>query len=154
VNRVDYRGAFWFPVGPNELWDTIERFDRFESWWPWLRDFGADTGGLVAGNVLHCTVLPPVPYRLRLDVRLVKCLRPHLVQATIDGDVRGSAVMRLEPVEDATRVAVVWSLDMVSTPLRIAALVAYPLMRWGHDQVVEMAVTGFRQRALARTPRP
>jgi hypothetical protein len=40
---------------------------------------------------------------------------------------------------------------MVSTPLRIAAIVAYPLMRWGHDRVVEMAVAGFRQQALAGT---
>jgi hypothetical protein len=151
VNRVDYRGAFWFPVGPNELWETIERFDRFESWWAWLRDFGADTGGLVAGNVLHCTVVPPVPYRLRLDIRLERCLRPHVVEATIDGDLRGSAVIRLEPFDAGTRVAVAWSLNIVSTPLRVAALVAYPLMRWGHDRVVEMAVAGFRRWALAGT---
>jgi hypothetical protein len=150
VNRVDYRGAFWFPVGPNELWETIERFDRFESWWAWLRDFGADTDGLVAGNVLHCTVVPPVPYRLRLDIRLERC-RPHVVEATIDGDLRGSAVIRLEPVDAGTRVAEAWSLDIMSTPLRVAALVAYPLMRWGHDRVVEMAVAGFRRWALAGT---
>jgi hypothetical protein len=151
VNGVDYRGEFWFPVGPNELWETIERFDRFETWWAWLRNFGADSDGLVAGNMLHGTVVPPLPYRLRLDIRLERCLRPHLVEATIDGDLRGSAEIRLEPVDDGTRVAVAWSLDMMSPPLRAAALVAYPLMRWGHDKVVEMAVAGFRQRALAGT---
>ena len=153
MNRFDYRGAFWFPVEPNELWDTIERFDQFESWWAWLRDFGADSDRLVAGNVLHATVIPPVPYRLRLDIRLEGSLRPHVLEATIDGDARGFAVIRLEPVDDGTQVAVVWSLGMMSTPLRIAALVAYPLMRWGHDRVVEMAVAGFRQKALAGTTR-
>lgn len=151
MNRVDYREAFWFPVGPNDLWETIERFDRFESWWAWLRDFGADTNGLVAGNVLHCTVVPPVPYRLRLIIRLETCQRPHVLEATIDGDLRGSAVIRLEPVNNGTRVAVAWSLYMMSTPLRVAGLVAYPLMRWGHDRVVEMAVVGIRRRALAGT---
>ena len=154
MNRIDYRGAFWFPVGPNELWETIERFDRFESWWTWLRDFGADTNGLVAGNVLHATVIPPVPYRPRLDIRLEVCLRPHLVEATVHGDARGSAMVRLQPEDDGTQVKVAWSLDMVSTPLRVAAVVAYPLMRWGHDRVVEMAVAGFRQRALAGTTCP
>lgn len=153
LNRIDYRGAFWFPVAPDELWATIERFDRFESWWAWLRDFGADTDGLVAGNVLHCTVVPPVPQRLRLDIRLESALPPHVVEATIDGDVRGSAVMRLDPVDDGTRVTAVWSLEMMSRPLRIAALVAFPLMRWGHDRVVEMAVAGFRQHALGGSPR-
>ena len=151
MNRIDYRGAFWFPVRPGELWDVIEQFDQFEHWWAWLQDFGAETDGLVAGNELHGTVLPPVPYWLRLDIRLERCLRPHVVEATIDGDVRGFAEIRLEPVDDGTRVAVVWTLDMRSTPLRVAALVAYPLMRWGHDRVVEMAVLGFRQRALAGT---
>ena len=154
MNRIDYRGVFWFPVRPNELWGTIERFDRFESWWAWLRDFGADTDRLVAGNVLHATVVPPVPYRLRLDIRLeAASLRPNVVRASIAGDVRGFAVMRLEPVDDGTQVTAVWSLDMVSRPLRIAALVAYPLMRWGHDRVVDMAVAGFREHALAGTAR-
>jgi hypothetical protein len=33
-------------------------------------DWRGPVGGLVAGNVLHGMVVPPVPYRLRLDVRL------------------------------------------------------------------------------------
>ena len=151
MNRIDYRGAFWFPVRPGDLWEVIEKFDQFESWWAWLEDFGAEADGLVAGNALHGTVIPPVPYRLRLDIRLEQCLRPLVVEATIDGDVRGSAVIRLEPEDGGTRVAVAWWLDMRSAPLRVAALVAYPLMRWGHDRVVEMAVGGFRQRALPVT---
>ena len=148
VNRIDYRGAFWFPVGPDELWQTIEGFDRFESWWDWLQDFGADGDGLVAGNVLHATVVPPVPWRLRMDIRLEAALRPHVLEATVAGDVGGQAVIRLEPVDGGTEVTVAWSLDMMSRPLRIAAIIARSLMRWGHDRVVEMAVAGFRRRAL------
>ena len=148
VNRIDYRGAFWFPVGPDELWQTIERFDRFESWWDWLQDFGADGDALVAGNVLHATVVPPVPWRLRMNIRLEAALRPHVLEATVAGDVVGTAVIRLESLDDGTEVTAAWSLDMLSRPLRIAAIVAHPLMRWGHDRVVEMAVAGFRRRAL------
>jgi hypothetical protein len=32
--------------------------------------------------------------------------------------------------------------------LRIAARVAYPALRWGHDRVVDTAVSGFRRRAM------
>jgi len=46
------------------------------------------------------------------------------------------------------RVAVTWSLEIRSVPLRLAACAAYPVMRWGHDRVVDMAVSGFRRRAL------
>jgi hypothetical protein len=151
VSRIDYRGAFWFPVGPDELWQTIERFDRFESWWDWLRDFHTDSDRLVAGNVLHATVVPPVPWRLSMDIRLETSQRPHVLEAVLAGDVGGSAMIRLEPDHDGTRVGAAWSLELLSRPLRLGALVAYPLMRWGHDRVVETAVAGFRRRALDGT---
>ncbi len=133
------------------MWATIERFDQFQSWWNWLADFRADQGGLVDGNVLHGTVVQPVPYRLQLDVRLRRCDRPRLVEAAIGGDLRGRAALRLEAAGDGTRVEVAWSLEMRSAPLRVAARMAYPLMRWGHDRVVGMAVAGFRRRALPGT---
>jgi hypothetical protein len=148
VNRVEYQEEFWFPVTPDQLWVMAGRFDQFESWWGWLRDFRAERGGLVAGNVLHGTIIPPVAYRLRLDVRLERCHRPLLVDATVDGDLSGQAVLRLQDAGDGTLVAVAWSLEMRSVPLRVAARVAYPLLRWGHDRVVEMAVAGFRRRAI------
>jgi hypothetical protein len=154
VNRVEYQASFWFPVAPPQLWAISERFDLFESWWAWLADFRADDDGLVNGNVLHGIVIPPVPYRLRLDVRLQRCDRPRLIEATIDGDIRGWATLRLDAAGDGTRAAVAWSLQMHSAPLQVAARVAYPLMRWGHDRVLEMAVAEFRRRALSGTARP
>ena len=114
----------------------------------WLREFQADGAGLVAGTALHGTVVPPVPCRLRLDIRLQQCDRPLSVQAAVGGDLSGRAVLRLEDADGGTRVAVAWSLEMRSLPLRFAARVAYPLMLWGHDQVVDMAVAGFRRRAI------
>ena len=117
-------GIVLVPGHPPQIWAIIE---RFESWWAWLADFRADDGGLVTGNVLHGTVIPPIPYRLRLDVRLQQCDRP-----------------RLDAADGGPRAQVAWSLRMHSAPLRVAARVAYPLMRWGHDGVVDMAVAGFR----------
>jgi hypothetical protein len=152
VNKVEYQEGFWFPATPDQLWVMAGRFDQFESWWGWLRDFSAEQDGLVADNVLHGTIIPPVPYRLRLDVRLERCHRPLLIDATVNGDLSGRAVLRLQDADDGTRVAVAWSLEMRSVPLRVAARVAYPLLRWGHDRVVEMAVAGFRRRALPDGP--
>jgi hypothetical protein len=155
VNRVEYQGSFWFPVTPPQMWALIERFDLYQSWWAWLAGFRAEEGGLAPGNVLHGTVLPPMPYRLRLEVRLQRCDRPRLIEATVGGDLRGPAALRLRAAGDGTRAEVDWSLQMHSAPLRVATGVAYPLMRWAHGRVVDMAVAGFRQRALpgtARTP--
>ena len=95
MNQVEYQASFWFPV-------TRPRYGRSssgstESWWAWLADFRADDGGLVTGNVLHGTVIPPIPCRLRLDVRLQQCDRPRLIEAAIDGDVRGQAACGWTP---------------------------------------------------------
>jgi hypothetical protein len=147
VKRVDYHNTFWFPIPPPQLWELIGRFDEFESWSAWLAGFRAGDGGLVAGNVLHGTVIPPVSYRLRLSVQLQRCIRPRLVEAEVGGDVSGRGMLRLEAAGDGTSAEVTWSLAMRSAPLRAAALVAYPLMCWGHDRVVDMAVSGFQLRA-------
>jgi hypothetical protein len=151
---MEYQGSFWFPVTPAQMWAIIERFDRYEWWWAWLADLRADGCGLVPGTVLHGTVIPPVPYRLRLEVRLQRCDRPRLIEAVIGGDLRGRAALRLEAVGRGTRAEVEWSLLMRSAPVRVAAHAAGPLMRWGHDHVVDMAVAGFRRRALPDTTRP
>jgi hypothetical protein len=98
---------------------------------------------------------PVTPDRLwavvgRFDL-FESCHRPRLIEAAVRGDLYGRAALRLEDVDDGTRVAVAWSLEMRSAPLRVAARVAYPLLRWGHDRVVDMAVSGFQRRALFGT---
>jgi hypothetical protein len=147
---IEYADSFCFPVEPAVLWRTMERFESFESWWGWLHDFEVDGCGLVAGTVLRGVVTPPIPYRLSVVVRLVHCEPPRLAEAEVSGDLRGTALLRLDARAGGTRVLVGWSLEMVREPLRTASRVAHPLVRWGHDCVVEMAVTGFSRRALRR----
>jgi hypothetical protein len=148
---VDYAETYWFPVRPPELWGVLESFDRYELWWGWLRRLQVERDGLVDGNVLRATVAPPLPFRMSVTVRLDRCERPSLVDASVDGDLRGRAVLWLEPAGTGTQARIEWSLGMVRGPVRSAARVAYPVVRWGHDRVVEMAVEAFRRQALPTT---
>jgi len=144
---MDYAGRFTFPVAPLELWAAIERIDQFELWWKWLGDLKLDGGGLRTGSVLRGTVAPPVPYRMRVAVELGRCLPGQLIDAAVTGDLDGPASLRLQPYgPDGSRtVALVgWSLEMKQLPMRVAARLAYPFLRWGHDRVVEATVAGFR----------
>lgn len=143
-------GEYQFPVAPEQMWDTLTHFDRYPDWWTWLRDFAAVPGGtgLTGGTWLTGTVVPPVPYRLSLRVRLDRCVRPSLVEATVEGDLEGKAELHLAAADDGAIARVAWTLEPVNTPLRVATRVARPLVGWGHDQVVAMAVSGFRHRAL------
>lgn len=146
---IEYADSFCFPVEPAVLWRTIESFESFESWWGWLQDFEVDGHGLVAGTVLRGLVTPPIPYRLSVVVRFVHCEPPRHAEVEVSGDVHGAALLRLEATDGGTRVSVGWSLEMVREPLRTTSRVAYPLVRWGHDRVVDMAVAGFSRGALS-----
>lgn len=148
---VSFVKEYWFPVPPARLWEILGRFDSYPSWWRWLRDFTAVPAdkGMDGGTELRGTIVPPLPGRLSLRVTLDRCERPARVEATIEGDVRGQATLDLVASGEGTAVTARWTLHMVKPPLRLATRLTPPLARWSHDQVVAMAVAGFRRSALA-----
>ena len=148
---MDYTGRFGLAAPPTEVWAAMEQLDQFERWWGWLGNLRADGDGLTTGSVLQGTVDPPVPYRMRVAIALDRCVPGRLIDARVSGDLAGDAHLRLQPADEGTIADVAWSLEMRQRPMRVAARVAYPLLRWGHDRVVEATVAGFR--AHLRTER-
>ena len=143
---ITYQHGFSFDLAPDRLWDRIEEFDQFETWWPWLTGFWIEGRGLSAGSILHGAVTPPLPYRMQLRVELVECDRPNAIKATISGDLIGDARLRLRPEVGGTRVEVAWTVEMRQPAMRLASRIGHPVLQWGHDRVVEMTVAGFRRR--------
>jgi uncharacterized protein YndB with AHSA1/START domain len=143
---MDYAGRYFFPVPPDRLWSAIGQLDQFEGWWGWLGHLEVEGRGLETGAVLRGTVDPPVPYHMRLEVVLTRCVPCERIDASIRGDLAGDACLELSPEADGTLTDVAWNLEMLQWPMRAAARVAYPLLRWGHDCVVEATVSGFRRR--------
>jgi carbon monoxide dehydrogenase subunit G len=150
---IEYEERFDFAVPPAEIWSAVEQFDRFEDWWVWLRELRVDGPGLVAGSVLHGVAVPPVPYRMRLRIVLVTCDPPCCIEAAVHGDLEGHARLVLDPEGDGTRASVAWTIEMMQPPMRLAVRVAYPVLRWGHDRVVDATVFGFRRRLAAERQR-
>ncbi|HEY3957280.1 MAG TPA: hypothetical protein VGM53_28270 [Streptosporangiaceae bacterium] len=149
MKRIEYRKTFFFPLPPAELWTIMERFDLFEAWWVWLTDFRADQPTFTGGNVLRAVVAPPALRRLHVDARLRRCAKPALIEGEIEGDLSGPAALRLTESTGGTLVEATWSLTLRSPPLRAAAYVAGPLMRSGHDHLIDLAVSRFRSKALS-----
>ena len=152
---IEYRGSFRLAASPAEVWEAIEHGERFEGWWAWLREFRFDGPGLRAGTVLRGVVHPPVPYTMRVDVRLDRCDAPSLIEATVHGDLEGRARLALEPgdaveADRSTKADVAWTIEMRQRTMRVAARVAHPLLRWGHDRVVEATVAGFERHLTGR----
>jgi uncharacterized protein YndB with AHSA1/START domain len=153
---IDFRRSFRFEVAPDELWAAIERTDRFEGWWSWLTELTLEGGGLVAGGVLRGTVSPPLPYRMRVEVDLVRCERPRRIDAEVHGDLEGPATLQLADTPGGSLVQVAWTLEMMQRSMRLASRVAHPLLRLGHDAVVDVTVASFRRqlRRAAREDHP
>jgi hypothetical protein len=142
---IEYQRTFAFPVASERLWAAMTQFDSFCSWWSWLREFSVDGAGLEAGTVLHGVVEPPLPYRMRLDVVVDHCEPARRIAAAIHGDLEGTAVLSLEGDDHETFVNAAWTIEMMQAPMRLAARFGHPLLRWGHDRVVDATVAGFRR---------
>jgi hypothetical protein len=150
---IEYDGAFAFPVSLTELWAAMGRLDRFSSWWHWLHDFSVEGRGLEHGTVLHGVVVPPVPYRMRLDVLVDECVPERRISALVHGDLEGAAQLSFDGDDVASRAHATWTLEMMQRPMRLAARIAPQVLRWGHDRVVEATVEGFRRNLPARPGR-
>jgi hypothetical protein len=95
---------------------------------------------------MHGVVVPPLPYRIRVDVELVACRRPAAIDAVVHGDLEGNASLRIRRCGlNGCTVEAKWSVEMMQTPMRITSRFAHPLLRWGHDRVVEITLRSFRR---------
>jgi hypothetical protein len=83
---------------------------------------------------------------MRIRVELGECVRRKSIQATVGGDLTGVASLSLRPEVDGTWAVVAWTIEMQQPAMRLASRFGHPLLRWGHDRVVEMTVAGFRRR--------
>ena len=143
---IEIRRLYEFAATPEMFWETIQEVDEFKKWWPWLDEFRLEGDALEAGSVLTGVVAPPLPYRMRIRVELVHCEAPRLIDAVVHGDLEGVARLDMRPSEVGTSAEIAWTVEMMQGPMRLASRVAHPLLQWGHDQVVEITVAGFRRR--------
>jgi hypothetical protein len=153
VYVIEYDGTFTFPVPVAELWAMMAQFDSFPSWWSWLREFSVEGDGLQHGTVLHGVVTPPLPYRMRLDVVFDECVPERLITAHVHGDLIGAAQLTFDGDDTETHAHASWTVEMMQRSMRIAARVARPLLRWGHDRVVDATVEGFRRHLVGKDAR-
>jgi len=142
--RSDRRHAF--SVSPDELWEAMARVNAYCEWWPWLRYF--DAAALAPGAVWSAVVQPPLPYRLRFDVRLDEVMAPRCVSAEVTGDIEGSARLEITPTADGSELHLVSELVPTNAVLRTVAQLASPMVRFGHEWVLDTGLRQFRDRAL------
>ena len=118
----------------------------YRTWWPWLARLDAEA--FEEGARWHCAVQPPLPYVLRFAIHLDVVDAPHRAEATILGDITGTARLTVEPDGDGSEVRLESQLAPANAFLRGVARVAAPVVRFGHDWVLDTGAGQFRRRAL------
>ncbi len=140
--------SWTFDLDADSLWGRMVDLDRYRQWWPWLRRFDAD-GGFDRGARWWCTVAPPLPYVVRFVIDLDR-VDDRSVSATVTGDITGSATLDVEALDDArSRAHLVSRLAPANPVLRSFARAAGPLVRWGHDWVIDQGRRQFDPRGDA-----
>lgn len=132
----------------DEVWETLQRVDDYRRWWPWLRRLDAEA--VRTGEVWACTVQPPLPYTLRFEIVLLDVVEgddTYEVDATVDGDIAGSAHLSLAPVDGGSEVALTSVLRPANGPLRLVATFTPWIARFGHDRIIDAGIEQFRRRA-------
>jgi uncharacterized protein YndB with AHSA1/START domain len=142
-----------FDVDPDALWAAITSVEDFPAWWPWLRRFDGDR--LAPGERWDCTVQPPLPYTLRFTLEIDEVAPAELVTARVSGDLAGEARLEVRDLSGAdgprSEIRLRSELEPTNRVLRTFASVARPVVRFGHDWVLDTGVQQFRSRGLRRT---
>ena len=139
--------TYRFAASPAELWATLGRIDDYRTWWPWLSSF--DASGLHAGATWECIVQPPLPYSVSFILTVEEVVAERLVRARVSGDIVGSAELFIVGTDPGCQVRLTANLAPGSLPLRAIATIARPLVRLGHDWVLDTGARQFSARALA-----
>jgi hypothetical protein len=113
-----------------------------------LQNLTIEAPGLRDGSVLHGTITPPLPFRIQLTIDFEQCVFPCLIVATVHGDLEGEARLSLMADGHRTRAELRWTIEMMQRPLRALARVAHPVLRRGHDTVVQAAIRALTARVL------
>jgi len=135
-----------FAVPADDLWAALDATEAYRRWWPWLRSFEAD--GLRAGGQWRCAVRPPLPYTLRFAIDLDEVVAPRLVAARLSGDIAGTARVEVAPTEDGCEVRLTSTLRPSSMAFAMFATVTRPVVRRGHDWVLDTGAAQFAARAV------
>jgi hypothetical protein len=116
-----------------------------------MRDLKTSGVGLEPGASFAFVVVSPLPYRMRMKVTVEDSSRPDWLHAHVEGDLQGEASLDLlsEP-GDVTLATLAWEVEVMDRALRIGSRVARPLIQWGQDWAVGLALERFAHRMASK----
>lgn len=126
------------------VWEALTCVEEYPRWWPWLRRF--EGRELAPGQRWQARIRVPMPWTLRFTVDIGAVDPPERVDATLTGDVDGTATVTLVPCGAGVIIRLRSDLAPRHRLLRAVHRLAPSLSRRLHDRVIDNAFEQFARR--------
>jgi uncharacterized protein YndB with AHSA1/START domain len=145
----------WDVAAPQEaVFDLLADATTYPDWWrPVYIDVESD-GPPEVGRVSRQHFKGRLPYHLHTRSQLTRCDRPDVLEAEVDGDLRGHGRWTLTPAASGTHVRFDWRVYADKPVLRLLTPLLRPLFRWNHAWAIARAVEGLEPAARRRGELP
>lgn len=127
---------------PEAVYGALADARTYPDWWrPVYLDVVAD-GPPALGAVAHQHFKGYLPYHLRTRARITRLEPNHLIEAEVDGDLRGRGMWTLTPTATGTHVRFDWIVFADRRLLRWLTPVLRPVLRANHAWAIARAISG------------
>jgi carbon monoxide dehydrogenase subunit G len=151
--RLRYVTEWALDAPIEQVWDALVDVEAWPQWWPHVRHVrtlhpGAANG---LGSVRRLRWSSLLPYGFSLDVTTTEVRAPFRLEGRATGDMAGTGTWTLARDGAGTRVRYVWTLELHTRWMRLAAPFMAPVFRWNHEGVMRSGGQGLA-RHLAIPP--
>jgi uncharacterized protein YndB with AHSA1/START domain len=140
----------WDVAAPREaVFDAISDARTYPTWWrPVYIDVDAD-GEPEVGKESRQHFKGRLPYHLHTRSRISRLEPPHIIEADVEGDLRGHGKWTLTEIPAGTHVRFDWQVFADKPLLRLLTPILRPAFRWNHAWAIARAREGLEP--FART---
>ena len=133
----------WDVAAPRDaVFHAISDTRTYPVWWkPVYIDVDAD-GEPEVGKESRQHFKGRLPYHLHARSRITRLEPPHIIEAAVDGDLRGHGKWTLTEIDGGTHVRFDWQVFADKPLLRLLTPILRPSFRWNHAWAIARAREG------------
>ena len=132
------------------VFDALADARTYPEWWKPVYIAAESDGPPEIGRTARQHFKGRLPYHLHTTSTITRYERPHVLEAEVEGDLRGRGVWTLTPSDGTTHVRFDWSVFADKPLLRVLTPVLRPAFRWNHNWAIARAMEGLEPYAAGR----
>ncbi len=141
----------WDVAAPaRAVYEALADTRTYPDWWrPVYLDVEAD-GPPALGTVSHQHFKGRLPYHLRTRSRITRLEPDRLIEAEVDGDLRGHGVWTVTPTDTGSHIRFEWTVHADRRLLRALTPLMRPVLRANHAWAITRAIGGLEPYLASR----